>query len=51
MAFIPWSTMRRKATSAPRPLRLLAQTIAFTDPITGQEHTFSSRRSLGALPQ
>ncbi len=34
-----------------RPLRLLAQTIAFTDPITGQERTFSSRRSLGALPQ
>jgi len=33
-----------------RPLRLLAQEIAFTDPITGQERRFSSRRSLGALP-
>ncbi len=34
-----------------RPLRLLAQEIAFTDPITGQERRFTSRRTLGALPQ
>lgn len=34
-----------------RPLRLLAQAVAFTDPITGAQHQFCSQRSLGALPQ
>lgn len=34
-----------------RPLKLLAQHLAFTDPITGQAHRFSSHQDLGALPQ
>lgn len=32
-----------------RPLQLLAQTIAFTDPVTGLRHEFSSQRDLGPL--
>ncbi|MEV5547051.1 RluA family pseudouridine synthase [Streptomyces sp. NPDC052309] len=31
-----------------RPLQLLARALEFTDPVTGQEHRFRSRRSLGA---
>ncbi len=33
-----------------RPLLLLAQELAFTDPLTGRQHFFTSQRSLGALP-
>ena len=33
-----------------RPLMLLAQTLQFTDPLTGLRHNFQSQRSLGALP-
>lgn len=33
-----------------RPLMLLARTLAFQDPVTGQARTFSTRRSLGDLP-
>jgi tRNA pseudouridine32 synthase/23S rRNA pseudouridine746 synthase len=33
-----------------RPLLLLAQSLAFQDPITGAQRHFVSRRSLGALP-
>lgn len=33
-----------------RPLKLLAQSLAFQDPITGQQHQFVTRRTLGALP-
>jgi tRNA pseudouridine32 synthase/23S rRNA pseudouridine746 synthase len=29
-----------------RPLQLLARTVAFTDPVTGQARAFESRRSL-----
>jgi tRNA pseudouridine32 synthase / 23S rRNA pseudouridine746 synthase len=32
-----------------RPLQLLAQSVAFTDPISGQARAFSSQRSLIAL--
>jgi tRNA pseudouridine32 synthase/23S rRNA pseudouridine746 synthase len=31
-----------------RPLQLLARTLEFTDPVTGAEHRFRSRRVLGA---
>ncbi|MFI6939857.1 pseudouridine synthase [Streptomyces sp. NPDC050418] len=31
-----------------RPLQLLATTLVFTDPVTGREHRFTSRRSLRA---
>ncbi|MFI7385668.1 pseudouridine synthase [Streptomyces sp. NPDC049813] len=31
-----------------RPLQLLARTLEFRDPVTGQEHTFVSRRRLAA---
>lgn len=34
-----------------RPLRLLAQEIAFTDPVTGQARCFHSQRCLGPLPE
>ena len=34
-----------------RPLRLLAQQIAFTDPVTGQARCFHSQRCLGPLPE
>lgn len=34
-----------------RPLQLLAQSIAFTDPLSGQERSFSSQRSLMPLAQ
>lgn len=34
-----------------RPLQLLARSIAFTNPLTGQPLTFESQRSLQALPQ
>lgn len=33
-----------------RPLLLLAQSLAFPDPITGQVRQFSTQQSLGALP-
>ena len=33
-----------------RPLRLLAQAIAFTDPLTQQQRHFHSQYTLGALP-
>jgi len=33
-----------------RPLMLLAQTLSFTDPVTGQLRRFCSRRTLGVLP-
>ena len=33
-----------------RPLMLLAQTLRFRDPVTGQDRFFTTRRSLGALP-
>lgn len=33
-----------------RPLMLLARTLAFQDPITGQAHAFATRRNLGDLP-
>lgn len=33
-----------------RPLMLLAQTLQFTDPLTGHGHSFVTRRSLGPLP-
>lgn len=33
-----------------RPLMLLAQTLQFTDPVSGQERSFVTQRSLGALP-
>lgn len=31
-----------------RPLQLLARSLEFTDPVTGAEHRFASRRALGA---
>jgi tRNA pseudouridine32 synthase / 23S rRNA pseudouridine746 synthase len=34
-----------------RPLQLLAQSIAFTDPLSGQKRSFSSQRSLMPLAQ
>ena len=34
-----------------RPLMLLARTLAFTDPITGEMRAFATRRNLGDLPQ
>ena len=34
-----------------RPLLLLAKELAFTDPLTGLAHHFTTRRSLGGLPQ
>lgn len=33
-----------------RPLMLLAQTLSFTDPVTGQQRSFTTQRSLGPLP-
>ena len=33
------------------PLQLLAQTLAFTDPISGRPHTFVSRRTLRCWPE
>lgn len=33
-----------------RPLQLLAQSIAFTDPVSGQSRQFSSQRSLRVVP-
>lgn len=33
-----------------RPLMLLARTLAFQDPVTGQARAFATRRSLGDLP-
>ena len=33
-----------------RPLMLLAQTLQFTDPVTGQQRAFATQRSLGPLP-
>lgn len=33
-----------------RPLQLLARSISFTDPLTGAERTFSSRRTLSEVP-
>lgn len=33
-----------------RPLLLLAKTLEFQDPITGQQRNFSTQQSLGALP-
>ncbi len=34
-----------------RPLMLLAQSLAFCDPVTGLQHQFRSRRTLGPLPR
>jgi len=39
------------ATDYARPLQLLAQSIAFTDPLSGQPRCFESRRSLLPLAQ
>ncbi len=33
-----------------RPLQLLSRRLRFTDPVTGEEHHFTSRRSLNAWP-
>ena len=33
------------------PLQLLARSLAFDDPLTGQRREFVSRRSLAALPR
>lgn len=39
------------ATDYARPLQLLARSIAFTDPVSGEKHCFESRRSLLPLTQ
>ncbi len=44
----PEATTPAPAGDFRRPLQLLARSLEFTDPVTGREHRFRSRRTLTA---